>query len=544
MPPKYEDKDWRSARFKQLRGKLDVPKERFVLCARGSAHGRSVPGHRLGGLGSRELAFALASRVRCCGSRTAPGASGSSHCWRASSNCCPGSPVAHRPGPGTGSRRTSSSRRSWTASSSGSAARAMICAHGGRPERGRRGARTRTPDVTVLGTQPLLRDLIDIPERVTPGDLVMELATRSPRTPTRRSTQYVVTPQLARHSTRRSGSSPLARATDRAGRATCTALRRPARATSWRCCTCCCRATRTPRARSAARGHDRQARPGAQGHELAARAVPHARDDGPGAGDPRRLCGARRGAAPGRARAGRFPSTGSLRQRATLRARWATTRSSRRWREERPAATAASASARGMERHDVRGGDAAAPAHARTRPPRRRPPAQHPAVLPAVAAAGRRRRSSTSTSGLAAITRHAKSLGYDGLVLFLDELILWLASSLQDEGVRRRGGEQGREAARVRNAGRRASDRLLRRPPARPARLHRQTVRARAGRVCRHARATARGASSIVPLEDQNLPEIARQRVLAARSPNAAQAIDAAFTEVRRRLAHRRGRYC
>src|SRR5262249_53734695 len=31
-------------------------------------------------------------------------------------------------------------------------------------------------------------------------------------------------------------------------------------------------------------------------------------------------------------------------------------------------------------------------------------------------------------TGLSIISKHAKSLGYDGMILFLDELILWLAS--------------------------------------------------------------------------------------------------------------------
>ncbi|MFG1952683.1 phage resistance protein [Micromonospora sp. NPDC048830] len=35
-------------------------------------------------------------------------------------------------------------------------------------------------------------------------------------------------------------------------------------------------------------------------------------------------------------------------------------------------------------------------------------------------------------TGLAVITRHAKALGYDGLVLFLDELILWLSTKISD----------------------------------------------------------------------------------------------------------------
>jgi hypothetical protein len=33
-------------------------------------------------------------------------------------------------------------------------------------------------------------------------------------------------------------------------------------------------------------------------------------------------------------------------------------------------------------------------------------------------------------TGLAAISQHVRSLGYDGVILFLDELILWLATHL------------------------------------------------------------------------------------------------------------------
>lgn len=36
------------------------------------------------------------------------------------------------------------------------------------------------------------------------------------------------------------------------------------------------------------------------------------------------------------------------------------------------------------------------------------------------------------TEGLQAMTRHAKSLGYDGMVLFLDELVLWLSNHLRN----------------------------------------------------------------------------------------------------------------
>ncbi|MCG5541818.1 MULTISPECIES: phage resistance protein [unclassified Halorhodospira] len=44
--------------------------------------------------------------------------------------------------------------------------------------------------------------------------------------------------------------------------------------------------------------------------------------------------------------------------------------------------------------------------------------------------------------GLAVISRHARDLGYDGLVLFLDELILWLASHASDEAFINREGQK------------------------------------------------------------------------------------------------------
>ena len=48
----------------------------------------------------------------------------------------------------------------------------------------------------------------------------------------------------------------------------------------------------------------------------------------------------------------------------------------------------------------------------------------------AYSAAGRVRR---PRQGLAAISTHANSLGYDAVVLFLDELVLWLAFCVQDQ---------------------------------------------------------------------------------------------------------------
>lgn len=51
--------------------------------------------------------------------------------------------------------------------------------------------------------------------------------------------------------------------------------------------------------------------------------------------------------------------------------------------------------------------------------------------------------------GLAAITRHAKGLGHDAVVMFLDELVLWLAFSFRKPGVLRPRGAEDHEAGRV-----------------------------------------------------------------------------------------------
>ncbi|MGI8728481.1 MAG: hypothetical protein ACR2LK_00510, partial [Solirubrobacteraceae bacterium] len=135
-------------------------------------------------------------------------------------------------------------------------------------------------------------------------------------------------------------------------------------------------------------------------------------------------------------------------------------------------------------------------------------------------------------SGLAAITRHAKSLGYSGIVLFLDELILWLASNLQAEG-----GWAQNEASKV--ATLRESGDAGRELPIVSFVARQRDLREFIGKGGSGAEQAAvadtlghgDGRFSVVTLEDQNLPEIARQRVLAARGPEAAAAIDAAFTE-------------
>lgn len=136
-------------------------------------------------------------------------------------------------------------------------------------------------------------------------------------------------------------------------------------------------------------------------------------------------------------------------------------------------------------------------------------------------------------SGLAAMTRHAKSLGYTGIVLFLDELILWLASKLQTEG-----GWAQNEASKV--AKLRESGDAHRELPIVSFIARQRDLREFIGKGGSGAEQAAvadtlghgDGRFGIVHLNDQNLPEIARQRVLAPRSAEAAAAIDKAFEEV------------
>ncbi len=135
--------------------------------------------------------------------------------------------------------------------------------------------------------------------------------------------------------------------------------------------------------------------------------------------------------------------------------------------------------------------------------------------------------------GLAAITRHAKTLGYTGIVLFLDELILWLAGNLQREGGWAQA--EAQKVAKLREAGDAGRELPIVSFVARQRDLREFIGKGGSGAEQAAVADTlghGDGRFSIVPLEDQNLPEIARQRVLAPRSPEAAEMIDRAFEEV------------
>ena len=138
--------------------------------------------------------------------------------------------------------------------------------------------------------------------------------------------------------------------------------------------------------------------------------------------------------------------------------------------------------------------------------------------------------------GLAAISRHAHDLGYDAVVLFLDELILWLASRITDHAFVTR---EGQKVAKLVEGD--AADR--------PAPIVSFIARQRDlrelvgehvpgaeqlnfGDVLRHWE----GRFDTITLEDRNLVAIAERRILAPRSASARQQIDDAFAEAMGRL--------
>jgi hypothetical protein len=132
-------------------------------------------------------------------------------------------------------------------------------------------------------------------------------------------------------------------------------------------------------------------------------------------------------------------------------------------------------------------------------------------------------------SGLSVISRHAKSVGYDALILFLDELILWLASHAANPTFV---SHEGQKLAKLVEA----------RTPERPAPIVSFVARQRD--LSEMVGDTITGAETIsfkdvlkywearfatIKLEDRNLPVIANKRVLKTRSEAARRMLDEAY---------------
>ena len=121
----------------------------------------------------------------------------------------------------------------------------------------------------------LLRDLIDIPERVTPGDLVMELASGIEHAD-QTIGEYVVTPQLV---TAFDDALGIVAASARDGQSRATYLHGSfgsGKSHFMAVLNLLLRGEPQARKIPQAAGHGRQVRPSVEGHQLAARAVSHA----------------------------------------------------------------------------------------------------------------------------------------------------------------------------------------------------------------------------------------------------------------------------
>ena len=133
--------------------------------------------------------------------------------------------------------------------------------------------------------------------------------------------------------------------------------------------------------------------------------------------------------------------------------------------------------------------------------------------------------------GLAVISRHASDLGYDALVLFLDELILWLATHAADLSFLNEEGPKVSKLVEAEAAGR-------------PIPIVSFVARQRDLRELVGEQVTGAlqlGFADVlqwwearferITLEDRNLPEIAARRLLRPRDQAAGRQIDSAYAE-------------
>lgn len=136
-------------------------------------------------------------------------------------------------------------------------------------------------------------------------------------------------------------------------------------------------------------------------------------------------------------------------------------------------------------------------------------------------------------AGLAVMSQHASALGYDAVVLFLDELVLWLMTRLADQAFV---SEEATKVSKLVEAA--AADR--------PAPLvsfvaRQRDLRELVGRDIPGAERLSlldalkwwEERFATITLEDRNLPAIAEHRILAPKDADAKRTIDEAFDAVR-----------
>jgi hypothetical protein len=138
--------------------------------------------------------------------------------------------------------------------------------------------------------------------------------------------------------------------------------------------------------------------------------------------------------------------------------------------------------------------------------------------------------------GLATLGRHAKSLGYAGIVLFLDELILWLASRASDLSWFH---NEVQKLVKLVEAQESHRDVPFISFIARQRDLAEMVGRDHEGlqnALVRDSLKWSEGRFDTIHLEDRNLPAIAEKRVLRSRDDSAKTALDDAFRTLRAKL--------
>ncbi|MFE1403478.1 DUF6079 family protein [Streptomyces sp. NPDC058770] len=137
-------------------------------------------------------------------------------------------------------------------------------------------------------------------------------------------------------------------------------------------------------------------------------------------------------------------------------------------------------------------------------------------------------------AGLSVIAEHAKGLGYDGLILFMDELILWLATLIHDQKF------VAREAGKITNFveggdARRAVPVISFIARQRDLReLVGEEVSGAAEASIQDTLNLASGRFDKITLEDRNLPQVAHSRLLQPKDEAATALVEAEFEKTRK----------
>ncbi|GAB3950162.1 BREX-2 system ATPase PglY [Streptomyces sparsus] len=137
-------------------------------------------------------------------------------------------------------------------------------------------------------------------------------------------------------------------------------------------------------------------------------------------------------------------------------------------------------------------------------------------------------------AGLSVIAEHAKQLGYDGLILFMDELILWLATLIHDQKF------VAREAGKITNFVESGDSRravpvisfIARQRDLRE--LVGEEVSGAAEASIQDTLNLASGRFDKITLEDRNLPQVAHSRLLRPKDEQAAALVAAEFEKTRK----------